>query len=423
MTAPNAEIERLRAEVAQLQRERSGRAARAGRWAGAVALMLVAFLLGVASIGAVFVRNQVLDTNRYVATVAPLAREPVIQDAIANRLTAEVVTHVDLTGLAEQASAWLAQQGAPAQVNALVKPAVSGAESFIHREIRRIVGTDQFAAAWDAANRVAHDQLVAVLTGGRSGAVSSSGTTITVDLGVFLGTVKQHLVAAGFSLAERIPQVSIPYTVYSSPDLPTIRTYVRWLDRTATWLPWVALVLLAAAVFLAPSRLRGLLVAGLFVALGLLLLRGSIAVARDYYLDRLPDAIQSPEAVALILDRLTQRVREAVTLLIAAGFLVAVAAWLAGPGRVPVTLRRLVDRGLDAVARTLGGTALPLARTGDVAARYRWLAEIVIVLLAALTLLVNPSVVAALWLAGGVVVVLAVIEALARLPRQTAAST
>jgi hypothetical protein len=299
MTVPeNVEVERLRAEVARLEAARRGRAARAGRWVGAVAILVVALLLGIASIAAVFARNQLLDTDRYVATVAPLARDPVVQDAVANRLTQEVVTHVDLEGLARQATAWLQTQGAPPAVNQLVPPAVNGVESFVHSQVRRLVGTEQFAAAWDAANRVAHDDLRAVLTGGSSGAVASSGTDITVDLGVVLETVKQRLVAAGFALAGRIPRVSVPFTVYSSPDLPKIRTYVTWLDRAATWLPWVALALLAAAVVVAPDRRRGLLLTGLFVALGLLLARGGIAIARDYYLDRLPASVQSPEAGA-----------------------------------------------------------------------------------------------------------------------------
>jgi hypothetical protein len=79
MTANEDEIQWLRAEVARLQAaqadrsdrskrdEKSGRAGRAGRWVGAVALLLVALLLGVASIAAVFVRNQLLDTGRQPA--------------------------------------------------------------------------------------------------------------------------------------------------------------------------------------------------------------------------------------------------------------------------------------------------------------------------------------------------------------------
>ncbi|GGJ77787.1 hypothetical protein GCM10010123_04800 [Pilimelia anulata] len=244
MTAADAEVARLRAE---LDRLRAGRTGRFGRWVAAAALLLAAFLLGTVAVAAVFARNQLLDTDRYVATVAPLARDPVIQDALADRLTDVVVTHVDLDAVAARAAAWLREQGAPPQVDALVQPAVGGVRSLIRSTTRKLVGSDRFGAARDTANRMAHDDLVAVLTGGRSGALSSSGTTVTVDLGVFLGVVREKLVEAGLGLAARIPQVSIPFTVFSSPQLPALRTYVRWLDRTATWLPWLALLALAGA--------------------------------------------------------------------------------------------------------------------------------------------------------------------------------
>ncbi|MCW6003545.1 hypothetical protein K1W54_02970 [Micromonospora sp. CPCC 205371] len=418
MTTPDDEVQRLRAQVAQLQTTRTGRAARAGRWVGAVVLLLVGLLLAVTSIAAVFARNQLLDTNRYVATVAPLARDPIVQDAIAGRLTTEIVTRVDLTGLAEQATAWLTTQGAPPGAHPPVDPAHRGVDSSVHTQVRRLVGTDQSAAAWDAANRVAHDDLVAVPTGGSSGAVSSSGTDITINLGVFLDTVKQRLVDAGFGLAARIPEVSVPFTVYSSPDLPTIRTYVRWLDRAATWLPWITLLVLAAAALVAPNRRRGLLAAGLFIAFGLLLARGGFAIGRDFYLDRLPAAVQSPDAVARILDTVTRRVRDAVTLLIASGFLIAAIAWLAGPGRIPVLLRRGVSGGLDLAAAGLGRVDLPLTRTHDLALRYRRTAELPRALRRPAPRETSPGVAPAGWPAAGVAVTVAAVEVLARLPQR-----
>ncbi|MDQ7904984.1 hypothetical protein RB614_10665 [Phytohabitans sp. ZYX-F-186] len=356
MTVPvNAGVDGPRAEA---PRARPGRAARAGRWLGAVALLVVAVVLAVASITAVFVREQLLDTDRYVATVAPLARDPVVQGAIADRLAREVVTRADLAGLAREAAAWLRAEGAPPAVDQLLPPAVSGVESFVHSEVLGMVRTERFAAAWDEANRVAHDDLRAVLTGGSSGAVASAGTDVTVDLGAVLETVRQHLVAAGFTLAGQIPRVSVPFTVYSSPDLPTIRRYVTWLDRVATWLPWLVLALLAGAVALAPDRRRGLLLAGLSVAVGLLLARGGMALARDHYLDGLSPGVDSREVAAHVLDTVTRGVREFVTLAVAVGLLVAAGAWLAGPGRLPVGLRQLVTRGVDAAGAGLDRAGL-----------------------------------------------------------------
>jgi len=413
--ADRRELEQLRREVAGLRAARKGRGRRVGRWVAAVALLVVGLLLGVSSVLAVFLRNQIFDTDRYVSTVAPLARDPVVQDAIANRLSNEILARVDLESLASQASAWLAQQGAPEQLDALVGPAVNGIESFVRTEVRKLVGTEQFAAAWDAANRVGHEALIAVVTGSTVGPVTSSGDTISVDLGVFLDTVKQRLVDAGFNLASRVPSVPVQFTVFQSPDLPKIRTAVRWLDRAATWLPWVALAIIVAAVFVAPDHRRGTILAGLFVGLGLLLLRLGFAVLRDYYLDRLPPAVQSPQAVGLVLVTVLRNVREVVTLLVVVALLAAVAAFLAGPSRFAMALRRVVNRGIDALALALSHSGIPFGPVPEFTARYRAAAAPVAIVLAAVILLFNPGLAAVLWLTVGVLVVLVVVETLARI--------
>src|SRR5206468_7646878 len=91
------ELERLRAEVGALRsqlrragRDAEGRAA-AGRvarqrWRAVVAtlLIVVACVLAPLSVVAVWARNQVTNTDRYVRTVTPLANDPSIQNAIAD---------------------------------------------------------------------------------------------------------------------------------------------------------------------------------------------------------------------------------------------------------------------------------------------------------------------------------------------------
>jgi hypothetical protein len=414
--ADRQELEQLRLEVARLRTPRAGRGRRAGRWISAVALLLVGLLLGVSAIMAVFLRNQILDTDRYVETVAPMAHDPVVQDAIANRLSNEILTRVDLTALAQQASDWLQKQGAPPQVNALVGPAVNGVESFVRSQVRAFVGTEQFAAAWDAANRVAHDSLVAVVTGSTVGSVTSTGDTVSIDLGAALATVKQKLIDAGFALAARIPAVSVQFTVFQSPDLPKIRTAVRWLDRVATWLPWLALAIIVAAVFVAPDHRRGTILAGLFVGLGLLLLRLVLAALRDYYVDRLPPSVQSPQAVAQILQIVLRNVREVVTVLVVVALLAAVAAYLAGPSRFALGLRRLVNRSIDGLAGALGRSGIPFGPVPAATARYRRAVAPVAIVLAAVILLFNPGLATVLWLTLGVLAVLALVEILARIP-------
>ena len=60
-------------------------------------LIVVACLLAPLSVVSVWARGEVTDTSRYVQTVAPLAENPAIQDAVSARITAEIFTYVDVT--------------------------------------------------------------------------------------------------------------------------------------------------------------------------------------------------------------------------------------------------------------------------------------------------------------------------------------
>jgi type VI protein secretion system component VasF len=95
-----AELERLRAEVATLRVQVRQPEAPAGagiaapaarqRWRTVVAALLIVLGCVLAPLAgvAVWARNQVTNTDRYVATVAPLASDPAIQQAIADQITA-----------------------------------------------------------------------------------------------------------------------------------------------------------------------------------------------------------------------------------------------------------------------------------------------------------------------------------------------
>src|SRR5215207_8062602 len=87
------ELERLRGEVAALRAAPAPRRARI-RWASlAAAFLLVLGCVGVpASVLAVWVHNQVADTDRFVATVSPVIEDPFVQSALANRITTEVLS-------------------------------------------------------------------------------------------------------------------------------------------------------------------------------------------------------------------------------------------------------------------------------------------------------------------------------------------
>jgi hypothetical protein len=434
------ELERLRAEVTELRAGtgsagsgpagRTGPAARgpaggaraAGRWLAAVLLLVLSAVTGVAAVVGVFARTELLDTNSYVETVAPLARDPVVQQAVADRVTDELVTQLDLAGLTQQLADALQRQGAPEAVDGLVGPVTSGIRTFIHTEVAAVLASDQFAQVWDAANRVAHDELDAVLTTGQGQFLSVDGDTVDLDLGAILATVKQRLVGAGLTLVDRVPDISITVPLVTSEQLPAVQRWVRLLDTAAWALPLAALALLAGAVAVAPDRRRALLFGAGGLGIGMLLLLAALSAGREYYLERLPEALISRAAAAAIYDTLLRFLVAAAQSLVALAAIVAVGCWLAGPGRVATALRHAGGRLLDRAAVATARLGPPLGAVPERLHRHRRTVEVslIIVALAVLVLWWRPGVAGTLWLAAGLAVVLALVELVGRVGGPTA---
>src|SRR6185295_6681933 len=91
------------------------------------------------AVTAVWLKAQMTDTERYVATVAPLARDPALQRAVTDRVTAEVFDRIDVEGLANQAADALEERGVPNTVDnalhALARPIANGVQGWVHDQV------------------------------------------------------------------------------------------------------------------------------------------------------------------------------------------------------------------------------------------------------------------------------------------------
>jgi hypothetical protein len=431
--AERAELERLRAEVGTLRSRLEGREAagdgavvpapQAGsaRWRTLVATALIVVACALATLAplAMWASNQITDTDRYLRTVSPLIDDPAIQNALANQITAQIFTYVDVRGLTTEAADALAERGAsPAVANtlrALSGPIANGVQSFTRTQVGRVVSSDAFATAWVEANRVAHEELVKALTG-QGGAVTVSGDTVSVHLAALIAVVKDQLTAAGFDLAARIPEVDASFVLFQNADISRVQTAFNLLDTLGTWLPIIVLLLLALGVYVAKSHRRALIGAGIGVALAMLVLAIGLLVARALYLNAMPASVLPADAAAVLYDTIVRYLRIGLRIVLVAGLVVAAGGFLAGPSVTAVRIRGGLARAI-AWLRGAAGTAGP--RTGPVGA---WTAdhkrplEVVTVVVAGLALVFwdDPT--------GKVVVVilvlllaaLAVIEFLAR---------
>ncbi len=224
-------------------RSRSAARARKRRlgWRLPVATLLIVIgcLLAPISLLAVWSANQVSDTSRYVANIEPLIHEPAIQNALADKVTLQITSHLNVAGLTNQAAGLLTSKGLT-RVGALLKtfsPAIaSSVDGFIHKQVLKIVTSPRFERAWLQVNTVAHEQLVGALSG-NSKSVTVSNGKVYIDLAPFIAIVKQDLSRArvhpGQQPAADPPDAGAVLVARSRPGPDRLPADQRPQDRAA----------------------------------------------------------------------------------------------------------------------------------------------------------------------------------------------
>ncbi|MFJ3235593.1 hypothetical protein [Streptomyces sp. NPDC086787] len=390
----------------------------ARRIASAVLIVLTCVLVPVALL-TTWVHDIVLDTDRYVTTVAPLATEPAVQDAAVDRITEAVAVHGLGTRAAGDITGWLQSQGLPTGAGDALK-GLLGAElntvvdDLVGKAAGEVVRSGAFATVWDDANRAAHGLVVHALTGKGHGAVGVSDGAVTLDVGAAVDQLKQRLVDAGLTPAEHIPTVDKQFVLFQSDDLAKFRTYARLLDALGNWLPVVVVLIGVAGVLLARGRRRALARTALGAAFACLVVAIALSVGRGYYLDHLPPEVQSKAAAGAIFDTLVRFLRVSLRTAIVLGVVVALGAYLVGPGRLPVAVRGRSEDAADATARWAAAHQLHTGRAGEWAQRHRRVLTLAALLIIALVFALwnHPTVLTVLLL---VLILLAVLAVLALL--------
>jgi hypothetical protein len=266
------------------------------------------------------------------------------------------------------------------------------------------------------ANRLAHEGLVQALTGEGGGAITVENDTVSINLAAFIQTVKQQLVAAGFTLAERIPQVNASFVLFQSKDITRVRSAFNLLTTLGNWLPVIALLLLALGVYVARDHRRALIAAGLGVAVAMLLLALGLAVFRSIYLDAVPASALPHDAAAVLYDTIVRFLRAGLRTVFVLGLVVAAGAFLTGQSVTATRTRQSLAGGIGCLQRGADGAGLRTGPVGTWVHANRRALRIGAVALAGLALVFwsRPTGKVVIGLTLVLLVVLAAIEFLAR---------
>jgi hypothetical protein len=420
----DAQIQELQEQVAQLQSQLDdGGTKPKGHWIRtfwSTVLIVVAVILAPLSVVSVWARGEVTDTQRYVATMAPLAENPAIQDAVATRITDEIFKYVDVSALATEAVDTLTSNRdlnarQTATLEALVGPLTQGVESYTADAVNKVVRSEQFAAAWNEANTRVHERLNAALTGDNTdNAVMIENNQVVLDLGNLIAEVKQILISRGFTVAEKIPTTDATIVLFDVPNAATVQTAYNLLNTVGFWLPIIAIILAIVGVFVCHTPRKALTWLGFGLMLSMALVAGLLAVGRTVYLAELPDTVNSQAAMALF-DQLTAFLRQSLWAGAAGGLVFFLAGLVMGPNALSTAIRSLPVAAAGAIQRGLDGVGLHLDGVrGWVAAQATGLR--IAVALAGLVFVMlqrykTPELI--LWTTVGVLVALFVIQVLA----------
>jgi hypothetical protein len=277
----------------------------------------------------VWVRNLVLDTDRYVDTVAPLARNEAVTNLVADRLTTRLFREVDVAAEAKDAL--------PERAQFLAGPISTGVETFVREAATRVLASEQFATVWENANRRAHALVVEALTGEEKNVAIKNGKVV-LNLSGVIDEVVKRLDERGVTVFDSLAkdQKNLQVTLFDAVQLEKARSAVHLFDRLRVVLVVLVFVFLGVALILSGNRRRTLIRWGIGIVIAMGITAGLLALGRAIYLGH----AQNHDAAAAAFDIIVRNLRNGIRVIALLGVIVALAAFLSGPSRLAARMRQ-----------------------------------------------------------------------------------
>jgi hypothetical protein len=325
-----------------------------------VALLTLATIVGVVAVLSTWVKREALDTNNWTNTSSKLLADPAIREAVGGYLVNELFSSTDVAGRLRAAL--------PPQAQGLAGPASAGLRELAGRAAPELLARPRVQDAWRTANRTAHRELLAILNGGGAVVSTDKGEVVLdmhslVDqLATTLG-VEQQVAGVHSKVGGRLPPNVGRLVILRSNQLNTAQDVTKLIRNISIVSTVLSLVLFALAIGLAQDRrrlaLRGTGWCFFGIGIGVLLVR---RVAGNQVVDALVPA-ESVKAAAHDAWAIGTSLLYSIALaLVIYGLLIVAAAWLAGPTRPALAVRRALAASLRdhpvAVYAVVGGVYL-----------------------------------------------------------------
>ncbi|HJW76571.1 MAG TPA: hypothetical protein VJ787_13055 [Thermoleophilia bacterium] len=378
------------------------------RWLVGILVVLAVIGVLISSV-TLWAHNFLLDTDKWVETVAPIAKDPQVTHDLSVYLAQRGVDAIDIQQRAENLL--------PSQLQPLAEPLSTaiedGLERFLQENINEFLNTPAAYNLWVEVNRVAHEQVVNALED-KPGALSINNGQAQLNL---LPLLSKALIQVQQRAPRLLSSVSIPeispetppaeanqqlsqalgiqlpsdfgqVTLLKSQDLETAQQWVHIFNVLVVLIVIVTIALITAAVWLSLNRRRTLMELGIGVGLALIISRVVVNRIEENVVNGLKTG-EGPGVAGPILRTAIDNLQGFTLAFLIAGIVVAVGAFLVGK---PQWLTR-AGHGV-AVAGEAGAGAASAHRSGMerfVVAYTDWLRIAGVVVALLILLLTTPG--------------------------------
>lgn len=408
---------------AQANNSTPGAAGRRFSWRSVFAAMfvLISIVLAPAAVMGAWARVQLVDTDRFVQTFAPLAESPAVQALIVDQVVFGIEESIDLDKLVADVFSGIAALELPAQAQAalplLEGPAAQGMRSMMRTGVSTLVESQQFADLWAGTLRETHSQVIAVIQGDPEAMVQlSSDGTLSVSLKSVIEGAKEYLTDQGIGFADAIPVIDRSIPIVASDALVLVRVGYQLSTAVGYWLPWIALGALVIGVVLARNRSRTLALGGAGLTVAFVTLALGLKLGEAFFVSAVSPSVMSVAAAHAIFGQLMMTTFATLIALIVLSLALAIGSWISGSSPKAVALRDASDAGFSAIRTAAEKRGLHTGRFGVILERWRRVILVAVVVVGVAALFLNRPI----QLAGVVttiVVVLLVLLALELLRR------
>jgi len=333
-------------------------------------LVALSCLLVLLSTTVVWAHRTLLNTGTFVGTVAPVFKDPAVTSAVATRATDQLFTELNLQARLKDAL--------PPKVSFAAAPIVNATKGYVAGELNTVLANPKFQDAWIAALTFMHQELVAVLRGQQTAAVSTSNGYIVLNtvplinqaLGkvsglasdltgknVTLPTItsadppQQAVNKLSKALGVPLPSNFGEITLVKSTDLASVRQLVKDFDGLTLILPLVTIALIALTLWLSVNRRRTVLQLAAGVALLMIIERRGVLHEEGV----LASDAHNPQLAQTVFGYLLNGFFVLTAWVLGVALVVLVIAVLAGPYRWAVAMRSWVKRTWHSIAGARGG--------------------------------------------------------------------